>query len=105
VLVAVRGVRNTEVYLIVDGVVEDAIVERVPIGLPLLKYFRKNRVLGIAFLEDGGPERKFAKEVGVEVHRRTSGLCVLLEHFVTLFIKVLPGQIFLHPFVQYMWVP
>ena len=50
VLVAVRGVRHTGVYLLVDGVVEDAIVERVPIGLPLLKYFRKNRVLGIALL-------------------------------------------------------
>ena len=50
VLVAVRGVRHTEVYLVIDCVVEDADVERVPIGLPLLEYFRKNRVLGIALL-------------------------------------------------------
>ena len=104
-LVAVTGVWHTEVYLVVGGVVEDAIVDCVPIGLPLLDYFRKNRVLGMALLEHVGPNRKFAKEVEVEVHRGTSGLCMLLERFVTLLIKVLPGQILLHPLVQYMWVP
>jgi len=88
--------------VVVNGVVEDAVVERVPIGLPLLVYFRKNTVLGLALLDHGRPKRKSAKEVVVEVHGRTSGLCVLLECFVTLLIKVLPGQILLHPLVQCM---
>jgi len=105
VLVAVRGVRHTEVYLVIDCVVEDADVERVPIGLPLLEYFRKNRVLGTVLLYYGKPKRKFAKEVRVEVHRRTSRLCMFLERFVTLLIKVLQGQILLHLVIQYMWIP
>ena len=104
-LVAVRGVRHTEVYLVINGVLEDAVVERVPIAILLLKYFGKNRVLGISILEREGPKRKFAKEVAVEVHMRTKGLFVLLECFMTLLIKVLPDHILLHPLVQYMWVP
>jgi len=72
---------------------------------PLLKYLRKNRVLDIAFLKYKRLKKKFGKEAGLEVHRRTSRLCVLLERYVTLLIQVLPGQIFLHLLVQYMWIP